>query len=75
MGCKEGGKKEVRRREKKKRTGRKHETPEHFKFYKAGATLERLKPNCPRCGPGTWLATHENRSACGRCGYAVIGKK
>ncbi len=76
MGGKEGGKKEIRRKEKKKRTGRKHETPEHYKFYKLnGSSLERTKPSCPRCGPGTWLAVHTNRSACGRCGYAVIGKR
>lgn len=76
MGGKEGGKKEVRRREKAKRKGRKHSSLDRSKFYKAaGAGLERLKPSCPRCGPGTWLASHKNRSACGRCGYAVIGKK
>lgn len=25
--------------------------------------------NCPRCGPGVWLAEHKNRRSCGKCGY------
>lgn len=31
------------------------------------ATLQRRY--CPRCGAGVVLAEHEDRAACGRCGY------
>ncbi len=31
------------------------------------ATLQRRY--CPRCGTGVVLAEHEDRAACGRCGY------
>jgi len=33
-----------------------------FKAYKSGRS-------CPKCGSGVKLANHENRLACGRCGY------
>jgi ribosomal protein S27AE len=32
------------------------------------------KPYCPKCGPGTGLATHANRLACGKCGYTEMKK-
>lgn len=31
--------------------------------------LVRKKKPCPRCGQGTFLAEHEDRYACGNCGY------
>jgi ubiquitin-small subunit ribosomal protein S27Ae len=37
--------------------------------------LERKKKHCPKCGPGVFLANHENRTACGRCGYTEFSKK
>lgn len=27
---------------------------------------------CPKCGPGTRLAGHANRLACGKCGYTEM---
>lgn len=35
-----------------------------------GDTLARSHKFCPKCGPGTFLAEHANRRACGRCGYS-----
>ena len=35
-----------------------------------GDTLVRTHRACPKCGPGTVLAEHGNRRACGRCGYS-----
>lgn len=35
-----------------------------------GDSLSRSHKFCPKCGPGTFLAEHENRRACGRCGYS-----
>lgn len=37
--------------------------------------LERKKRNCPKCGPGVFLATHADRTSCGRCGYTEFSKK
>jgi len=45
------------------------------KLYKfEGDELKRLRPHCPRCGPGVFMAEHENRLACGRCGYTEFKK-
>lgn len=35
-----------------------------------GDKVKRLRDPCPRCGPGVFMALHEGRKACGRCGYA-----
>jgi len=34
-----------------------------------GDQLTRSHKFCPKCGPGTFLAEHEDRRSCGRCGY------
>lgn len=28
-----------------------------------------LRPFCPRCGVGVFMAEHEDRFSCGKCGY------
>jgi len=39
-------------------------------FYKVGKDgIERTKQECPRCGPGIFLAEHKDRTSCGACGY------
>lgn len=30
---------------------------------------------CPKCGPGVFLAQHEDRLTCGRCGYSELAAK
>ncbi|MEM0449471.1 MAG: 30S ribosomal protein S27ae [Methanomassiliicoccales archaeon] len=37
--------------------------------------LERKKRHCPKCGPGVFLAEHQNRNSCGKCGYTEFKKK
>jgi small subunit ribosomal protein S27Ae len=45
-------------------------------YYKIdGDALQRKLKTCPRCGPGTFLAEHYDRFACGKCGYAEFRKK
>jgi ubiquitin-small subunit ribosomal protein S27Ae len=45
-------------------------------LYKVeGDKLVRLRKACPKCGPGTFLAEHEDRFACGRCGYTEFKSK
>ena len=36
----------------------------------SGETLRRTHLMCPKCGAGTFLAEHNNRRSCGRCGYS-----
>jgi len=38
-------------------------------FAVDGETATLKRRYCPRCGAGVVLAEHEDRAACGRCGY------
>jgi ubiquitin-small subunit ribosomal protein S27Ae len=35
-----------------------------------GDSLTRTHKTCPKCGAGIFLAEHDNRRSCGRCGYS-----
>lgn len=37
--------------------------------------IERTRQTCPRCGEGVFLAEHEDRRSCGRCGYTEFKRK
>lgn len=37
--------------------------------------LERNRKICPKCGPGVFMAEHEDRISCGRCGYTEFKKR
>jgi small subunit ribosomal protein S27Ae len=39
------------------------------KYAIEGEKIKRTKNPCPKCGPGTFLAEHKDRTHCGRCGY------
>lgn len=68
--------KKVHKREKKQRTGRKHESKKAWEMYEvSGSEVKRKKSFCPRCGPGAFLSVHKNRKYCGKCGYTEIQKK
>lgn len=65
----------VRKREKKKRAGKKHSTPEIWKAYTlSGAVATKKNRSCPRCGSGYALSQHKNRAYCGKCGYTELKK-
>lgn len=34
-----------------------------------GDEVNRKNPPCPKCGEGVYLAEHEDRYHCGKCGY------
>ena len=55
----------------------KKRTSAKYKAYKvSGSKAERLNRFCPKCGVGVFLAKHNNRESCGRCGYTeMISKK
>ena len=66
----------MRSREKKQRTGRKHESLKVWEYYEVkDGKVNRKRDHCPRCGPGTFLSKHDKRNYCGRCGYTHIQKK
>jgi len=45
-------------------------------FYSIeGSKITRIRTNCPKCGPGVFLATHADRVSCGRCGYTEFARK
>ena len=47
-----------------------------YKLYKVeGDKLVRKVRNCPRCGPGIFMAKHAERENCGKCGYTEFAKK
>lgn len=50
-------------------------TSAKYKLYKVeGNKLEKAK-FCPKCGPGVFLARHNNRETCGKCGYSEMKSK
>ena len=44
-------------------------------FKLEGDKLSRTRKHCPKCGPGVFMGEHENRVACGKCGYTEFKKK
>ncbi|MCD6248062.1 MAG: 30S ribosomal protein S27ae [Hadesarchaea archaeon] len=70
---KEEAPKEEKPKEKPKR---RKEKAAKFKLFEVGdeGRVKRLRPYCPRCGPGVFMADHGNRLACGKCGYTDFKK-
>ena len=55
---------------------KKQKESEIWKMYKIeGDSIARVNRTCPKCGEGTFLAEHENRYTCGRCGYTEFKRK
>jgi small subunit ribosomal protein S27Ae len=40
-----------------------------------GGKVTRLKKHCPKCGPGVFMAEHDDRVSCGKCGYTEFKKR
>lgn len=36
--------------------------------------IVRKRKECPRCGPGVFMAEHGDRISCGNCGYTEFKK-
>jgi ubiquitin-small subunit ribosomal protein S27Ae len=46
------------------------------KLYEvSGGKISRLKPECPRCGNGFYMALHYNRRTCGQCSFTQFTDK
>lgn len=45
-----------------------------LKFYKVedSGKVQRLRKQCPKCGPGTFMANHFDRVYCGKCGTTFL---
>lgn len=37
--------------------------------------VTRKRTECPKCGPGVFMAEHADRVSCGKCGYTEFKKK
>ncbi|KUO43037.1 MAG: 30S ribosomal protein S27 [Hadesarchaea archaeon YNP_N21] len=49
------------------------QTAAKSRFYKIeGGKIKRLRPSCPRCGPGVFMGEHQDRFVCGKCGYTTF---
>ncbi len=46
-----------------------------WEHYEVSGNDIKRKPNCPKCGPGTFLAQHKDRATCGKCGYCEFKSK
>jgi small subunit ribosomal protein S27Ae len=60
---KEESAKEPKNEEKKKEKGI------HVLYKIEGENVKRLRPTCERCGPGYFMAKHQDRYTCGHCGF------
>lgn len=50
-------------------------TSKKYSLYTiSGSKVSRIA-NCPRCGPGVFLARHQGRLHCGRCNYTEFKTK
>lgn len=45
-----------------------------WKHYEAKGELKRKNQNCPKCGPGYFMANHKDRKSCGKCTYTEMSK-
>ncbi len=45
---------------------KKKKSSKKWEAYKDG---KKSKRECLKCGPGVFLAEHNNRFACGKCGF------
>ncbi len=47
----------------------------HSLYNVSGEKAERKNRNCPKCGPGMFLAAHKDRLVCGSCKYVEFTSK
>ena len=48
---------------------KKEEKGTHTLYKIEGEKVTRLRPTCERCGPGYFMAKHQDRYTCGHCGF------
>ena len=65
-------KKEKKSQKERPHSKKKHAKIQVWKLYDIKGGLKRKNENCPRCGPGTFLANYKQRKYCGKCGWALV---
>ena len=50
-------------------------TSKKYSKYKIEGTKVTRQRSCPRCGPGIFLMTSQNRVYCGKCHYSEFEGK
>jgi ubiquitin-small subunit ribosomal protein S27Ae len=55
--------------------GKKHPAQLYKAYEVAGDSAKRKNEFCPKCGVGTYLSKHKDRSHCGKCNYTEFNKK
>ena len=50
-------------------------TSKKYQMYKVNGDSVTRNKNCPRCGPGVFLASHKGRLYCGKCHYTEFMDK
>ncbi len=54
----------------------KHKVTKKSEYYKIeGDKIVKTRKECPKCGPGVFMAEHKDRYHCGRCGYTEFKDK
>ena len=54
----------------------KHKPTKQWEIIKVeNGKIKRLRKTCPRCGPGVYMAEHEDRYYCGKCHLTEWKKK
>ena len=69
MSQKETQKPQVASKLEKKAEKKKEEKGIHALYKIEGENVTRLRPTCERCGPGYFMAKHQDRYTCGHCGF------
>ena len=59
---------------KKEEAKKKGTVPKRDAYELSGGKVTRKKPACPKCGPGVFMASHADRTSCGKCGYTEFKK-
>ena len=49
--------------------------PAHTHYEVKGDSVTVKNKSCPKCGQGFFLAQHNNRLTCGKCGYVEMISK
>ena len=63
-------------KEKKGKPQKKGKSLQRWKLYEvSGSTVKRKNKFCPKCSEGNFLAKHESRLTCGKCGYSEFSSK
>jgi small subunit ribosomal protein S27Ae len=65
-----GKKKKIGKDRKGKKPKKKKKKIQKGKLYKVeGDKLTRERKSCPKCGAGVFMAEHQDRFTCGKCGF------